>query len=564
MNRNTLIAAVFIWGSLFAPAQSFPASSFSNRVSEILRHKISFAPASGRLICRRELLCGGSALFRFYADRDFRPAWSENKGPLPQAVALTRAIHEADREGLRPEDYHIVKIDALLKEINHRRSASRTVSPEVFADLEILLTDAFLLYGSHLLTGHVNPETIQSEWLIKSRDEDLVRILQIALDENDIEGALNFLRPQHEGYRDLKEALLRYRKIMEMGGWPRVPRGPKLEGGDRTPRIGVLRARLMMSGDLDPWDETDQELFDDTLEEAVRRFQERHGLKADGVVGPATLEALNVPVKERVRQIKANLERWRWLPHDLGRHYILVNIANFELDVVENGEAILTMRVVVGRRYRRTPVFTGKITHMELNPYWNIPAKIAVRDILPKIQKDPEYLARQKIRVFQGWEKGAPEIDPESIDWSRINAQNLSFKLRQDPGPRNALGRIKFMFPNKFRVYLHDTPAQALFQKDKRTFSSGCIRVQKPIDLAAYLLGNGREWPRENILMAIDNGETQTLRLPEPIPVHLLYWTAWVDKGGTVHFRDDIYGRDRKLSRALRERPPIPEQQREP
>jgi len=559
-----LIALVFIWGSLLGSSQSLPASNFSDGVSEILRYKITFAPAPGRLICRRELLCGPSALFRFYADRDFRPAWSGNDGPLPQAATLTSAIHEADREGLRPEDYHLARIEALLEEINHRIARERMRVPEMLADLDLLLTDAFLLYGSHLLTGHVDPETIQSEWLIKSRDEDLVRILQIALDENDIEGALNFLRPQHGGYVDLKQALLRYQKMMDMGGWPKVPKGPKLEKGDRAPRISALRARLMMSGDLDPWGETDQELFDDTLEEAVRRFQERHGLQVDGVVGEATLKVLNVPVKERVRQIKANLERWRWLPHDLGWHYILVNIANFELDVVENGQVILTMRVVVGRRYRRTPVFTGKITYMELNPYWHIPTKIAVRDILPKIQKDREYLVRQKIRVFQGWEEGAPEIDPESIDWSRITAQNLAFKLRQDPGPRNALGRIKFMFPNKFRVYLHDTPAQVLFQKNRRTFSSGCIRVEKPINLAVYLLGNGPEWTWENILTAIDNGETQILHLPEPMPVHLLYWTAWVDADRTVHFRDDIYERDEKLGRALRERPPIPEQQREP
>ncbi len=564
MKRITVITMVFIWGSLFTPVHGFPSSNLHDQVSDILRHKITFAPAAGRLICRKELLCGPSALFRFYAGRDFRPAWSNNTGPLPQAMTLAETIHEADREGLRSEDYHIVNIESLLREIDDCEKTNRPLNPEMLADLDVLLTDAFLLYGSHLLIGHVNPETIQSEWLIESRETDLVAILEKALDANDIGTALSELRPSHPGYARLKEALVHYQKIMQNGGWPEVPRGPKMEQGDQGPRVRALRSRLISSGDLDQPLESITDLFDQTLEHAVRRFQERHGLEVDGVVGRDTLRSLNTSAKQRVGQIKTNLERWRWLPHNLGWRYILVNIANFELDAVQNGQIVMTMRVVVGRRYRRTPVFTGNMTHLELNPYWNIPTKIAVRDILPKIQNDLEYLTRQNIRVFQSWELDAPEINPASIDWFHVTPTNLSFKFRQEPGPRNALGRVKFMFPNKFSVYLHDTPAHALFQKRKRTFSSGCIRVEKPIELTAYLLRGDPEWTHERIVTAIDSGETQIVRLPEPIPVHLLYWTAWVDADGKIHFRDDIYGRDKKLGRVLRERPPIPERQRGP
>ncbi|NIO06699.1 MAG: L,D-transpeptidase family protein, partial [Deltaproteobacteria bacterium] len=256
-----------------------------------------------------------------------------------------------------------------------------------------------------------------------------------------------------------------------------------MEKDDRGPRVSALRSRLIASGDLDGSPERDYDLFDEALEWGVRRFQKRHGLKVDGIVGSRTLKTLNVPVEERMRQIELNMERWRWLPNDLGRRFILVNIPNFELYVVENDEILMTMRAVVGRRYQRTPVFTGEMTYLELNPYWHIPTKIATQDILPSIRKNPNYLIKKKIRVFQSWEAQAPEIDPESIDWSQITTENFSFKLRQEPGPSNALGRVKFMFPNRFAVYLHDTPARKLFQKTRRTFSAGCIRIEKPVEL---------------------------------------------------------------------------------
>ncbi len=564
MKRITVIAVAFIWVSLLAPAQGVTSSDLSDRVGEILEHRLTVMPIPERFICRRQILCGPNTLTRFYSERDFRPAWSDDEGPTADAATLVKAILEADRDGLRRDDYHLAPIEDLMDKIALSQTMNRLRRPELLADLDILLTDAFLLYGSHLLTGHVNPETIQSEWLIKSRNEDLVAILHIALDTNDIDGALDQLRPHHAGYMALKDALLRYQNIMDTGGWPSVPNGPKLEKGDRNSRVRALQSRLTVSGDLNLPGQTDQDVFDEPVEEAVRSFQARHGLTVDGVVGRATLKALNVPVKKRVHQIKTNLERWRWLPHTLGWRHILINIANFQLEIVENGLDIMTMRVIVGRRFRRTPVFTGELTYMELNPFWHIPTKIAVRDIVPKIRKDPEYLLRQKIRVFQSWEHNAPEIDPESIDWFRINAKNLSFKLRQDPGPKNALGRVKFMFPNKFSVYLHDTPSQTLFQKTKRSFSSGCIRIEKPVDMAAYLLQTDSEWTRENIHAAIDSGETQIVRIGDPVPVHLLYWTAWVDSDGTVHFRDDIYGRDRGLGRALNQKPPTPEPQRAP
>jgi murein L,D-transpeptidase YcbB/YkuD len=553
-----LVIVGLIVGNLGVPARTVSAAHLSDHVSQILRDRLTVPTKPKRVLCRKEYLCGPNVLHQFYADRGFKPAWSDDTGPLPQAAAFVTQIHAAPRDGLRPSDYHLAPIETLLAEIQGRRARNLPADPDRVADLELLLTDAFLLYGSHLLTGHVNPETIHSQWLIESRDADLAAILRRALNADEIEKALDGLRPQHVDYADLKEALSLCENRMIAGEWPHVPPGPNMEEGDRGHRVTVLRSRLAATNDLDPSLASDSDHFDEGLERAVLRFQKRHGLKADGIVGPETLRVLNLPPEHWVSQLKANLERWRWLPQDLGRRYVLVNIANFELEIVEDGQVIMTMRVVVGRRYRRTPVFTDTMTYMEINPYWHVPPRIAIRDIVPQIQKDPEYLARKKIRIFESWDDQAPEIQPESIDWSQASARNFPFKLRQEPGADNALGRVKFMFPNRFNVYLHDTPAQDLFQKVKRTFSSGCIRIERPTDLAEYLLREDPGWTRNRIVDAIDSGETQAVRIPKPLPVHLLYWTAWVDSEGTVHFRDDIYGRDKRLIEALNERPPAP------
>jgi len=561
--KTALIVMVLLCAAIYISCQTAVASNLSDRVNKILEDKITSSPRPQNFVCRRELLCGPKALILFYMNRDFRPAWSGGYGLLPQAADLLRMIHDADHDGLRPGDYHLGNIEALLAQLDFNRKVNRPLNPKILADLDLLLSDSFFLYGSHLLTGHVNPETIQSEWLIKSRYEDLVRTLQRAIETNKIEGTLINLRPQYLGYVGLRKALAHYSNIIKLGGWPEVPPGPRMELGDRNIRIRALRSRLFISGDIDVSEERDLDVFDEELDRGVRRFQARHGLKVDGIVGTHTLRALNVPLEERVDQLRTNMERWRWLPESLGSRYILVNIANFELEIVEDGQIVMEMPVVVGKRYRRTPVFTGEMTYIKLNPYWHIPWSIARKDILPKVQKDPKYLAKKNIKVFRSWKDGAREIAPESVDWSQITSKNLSFKFRQEPGPANSLGRVKFMFPNKFNVYLHDTPAKELFDKTRRIFSSGCIRVKKPIELMAYLLREGPNRSRKSILEAINSSKTQTVKVPEPIPVHLLYWTAWVDSEGTVHFREDIYGRDARLIRALNEKPPSPQASKE-
>jgi murein L,D-transpeptidase YcbB/YkuD len=537
--------------------QSSAAQTLTDQADEVLRTRIEAAGTPPRITVGQELIYASAALPLFYERRGYRLAWSNEQGPLPRADTLMTTIKQADLEGLRPHDYHLAKIQGMIEKARPSEEGKHPDDLNQLVDLDLLLTDAFLIYGSHLLIGRINPESIDPEWVANRRQADMSEILQRAVETGQIAESLRNLLPPQPGYGRLKQALAQYRKIDSSGGWPQIPDGPKMQKGDRGQRVAALRDRVSASGDIVPQPGDTAELFDDGLEEAVRRFQRRHGLEDDGVVGPASLATLNVTAEKRARQIEINLERWRWLPQDLGETYVLVNIANFELDVVNQTRPIITMRAIVGKHYRRTPVFSDKITYLVLSPFWHVPPKLAVQDVLPQARKDPNYLVDQKIRVYLGWGGDSKEVNPEDIDWSKLTARGFAYRFRQDPGPKNALGRVKFMFPNKFDVYLHDTPSPELFGKTERTFSSGCIRIEKPIDLAEYLMRDDPKWRREEILAAIGKGVEQTVQLPQPVPIHLLYWTAWAGEDGSAYFRKDIYGRDRLLDEALQEKPPL-------
>jgi murein L,D-transpeptidase YcbB/YkuD len=487
--------------------------------------------------------------------RHFAPAWTHPGGLRPRADSLLALLENASSEGLHAADYHV---DRLREEWAIIRDASAP-DPRRLAEVDLLLTDAFMLFGSHLLRGRVDPETLDANWSIERRAADFAAVLERALTGGSIRQALMQLAPPQPEYAQLRAALARYRRVQQAGGWTTVPEGPALRTGDAGPRVERLRDRLQATGEraIDvPVADTTASVFDEALESAVLRFQARHGLDADGVVGAATLQALNVPVEARIRQIRLNMERWRWLPQNLGTRHLLVNIAGFELRLIEQGEDVMRMRVVTGQPYRQTPVFSGDISYLVLNPYWNVPHSIAVRDKLPLIKQDPGYLAQQKMTLFRGWGADAQIVDPATVDWSSVTARNFPYRLRQDPGPQNALGRVKFMFPNKYNVYLHDTPSRSLFARAERTFSSGCIRLERPLDLARYLLADQPEWTEARIQAVLGTNVERSVSLRQPMPVHLQYWTAWAERDGTVHFRRDVYSRDEPLGRALSEPAP--------
>ncbi len=460
------------------------------------------------------------------------------------------AITRADRDGLYPADYHLEQIEEIRTIIRDRKNRNRPINHLHLVDLDLLLTDAFLLLGTHLAGGRIDPVTFDPEWHPARRDFDILPVLRTAIEDEQINRSLHTLLPHHSEYHRLRELLGRYRTIMSNGGWPVVPDGPTMRKGDTGERVTALRERLYLAGDLDKGTIDDEAVFEETLEEAVMRFQGRHGIAADGLVGKETFAQLNTSIEQRMQQVIINMERWRWLPEKLGDRYIRVNIANFELDVIEDNESILNMRVIVGRHYRRTPVFTGRMTYLVFSPFWNIPPGMTANDVLPQVRRDIDYLAKNNIRVFQGWGGDAQEIDPATVDWSTITPRNNPYRFRQDPGPNNSLGLVKFMFPNRFNVYLHDTPARELFARVQRDFSSGCIRVEKPIELTQYLLADRPEWTRQTIEAAMNRGSERTVTLNRPIAVHILYWTAWAEEDGTVHFRRDIYNRDERLMEA--------------
>mgnify|MGYP001827763312 FL=1 len=520
-----------------------------------LQKKIEAERQRARFTCRGELICGVADLPLFYARRGFQPAWAAD-ATLHNADSLVAGIHAARRDGLQTEDYHLAQIELLLGALERDRFLDLPPDPDLLVDLDLLLTDAFLVLGSHLLGGRVNPETLHAEWLAYNPKTDLAGILEAALAAGQIEAALDRLRPPHAGYADLKAALQRYRDIETRGGWPPLPENLLSQEGDVGDHIAQLRQRLSVSGDLGLQENQEENRYDGNLEGTVRRFQVRHGLPPTGRIDKQTLNELNVPAAVRTRQIELNLERWRWIPHELGARYLLVNAADYRLTVFENAQPLWGMRVVVGRDYRSTPVFSADLQYLEINPYWDVPQKIAVEDILPKVKQNPEYLIRKHFKVFEDWRAGATEIDPLTVDWSKVTKRNFRFKLRKEPGPSNDLGRIKFMMPNRFAVYLHDTPNRKLFKKNYRSYSSGCIRLEKPLELAEYLLKDDPKWTYQSILRAVDSEQNRIVRLKKAVPVHLLYWTAWVDQKGVVNFRKDIYKRDPRLDMALKERPP--------
>ncbi len=490
-------------------------------------------------------------LIRFYQYRQCRPAWLGIQGLLPQGEAALAIIRRAAGQGLNTGDYYNCMLDELLIGMAGLTQADRTTRIGSYIKLDLMLTDTILRYAMHVSSGRMDFATIKyANHPDPSSHRDLAAELAAMLDSDKVTSFLGQLGPRHSAYRALQKGLLEYRKIKETGGWPVIADGPTLKFGDRGTRVAMLRYRLAVSKDADFVPGVVDDQFDDALAVAVMRFQRRHGLEMDGMVGPGTLQAINVPVEQRIRQIELNLERWRWMPSKFEPYHILVNIPSFELTVVDNGQTVKTLRAIVGREERPTPVLSSTMTYLELNPYWNVPSKIARKDLLPKIRKDPKFLTRQNFQVFVGWNDNDTAIDPAAINWAGLSENNFPYRLRQAPTPYNALGRVKFMFPNEYSVYIHDTPSKRLFGRSARSFSSGCVRVEKPLELASFLLQR-QNWNRERLDETLASGERRVVVLKEPVPVYLVYLTAWAEENGQVHFLEDIYGHDLQLQALL-------------
>lgn len=510
---------------------------------EAVRIEVENLLQSGRLSIGDVDIASGELLAEFYERRDYAPAWTDND----KVAELVRAIQATHADGLDPADYHLDQVLAVQAKL----AAGRLNNAAEIADADLTLTDSLIRLGYHQRFGKVNPYSLDPHWNFRRElnDRNPAVAIQEALDADSLIAYTKEVFPRGWVYTQMRDGLARYRQILANGGWPQIPDGPTLRPGAADPRLATLMQRLAISGDMEdvktfaPVTE-----YDELLQAGVRHFQTRHGLDADAIIGPATISALNVTAEQRVRQLEINLERARWVLDDIEDDFIMVNIAGFRVYLFRDREIAWESKVQVGRSYHQSPVFRDEMKYLVFNPTWTVPYSIASKEMLPNIQADPEYFQK---RDFDVKDRGGNIIDPTTVDWSSVTRRNLGYTFVQRPGPANALGRVKFMFPNKHAVYLHDTPSKHLFNVAERTFSHGCIRVEHPYEFAEMLMGP--DWNQDRIAATLDTEEITTVSLPEPLPVLLMYWTAIVSQDGEVIFYNDVYQRDQKIAAALDE-----------
>lgn len=544
------------------------------------------------------------AVSAFYAQRQFRPVWSQ-PGRLDELIAALGSLIE---DGLSPEDYQI----SLLSQVPPLADDNSPESIARHADEDIRATNAYLRALYHLFNGKVDPAGLDPQWNFELEDLALTSAgtyVSGGVDLTPIAEIFANTRPQHPIYSSLREGLKRYRTLAAQGGWPALPAGPSLKPCMVDPQVAVLRQRLSVTGEYvapvlpaaedqlgllpaqkclpdakfmaassassapsatdmfvadvmapesnssssasaEPIVEVGinpDNVFDEYLVEAVKKFQRDQYLEVDGAIGPATRAALNVSVQSRVDQLRVNLDRARWLLHNIPAEMLLVDVAGFKVTYFKAHQPIWRSRVQVGMAYRTTPIFKSEVNYITLNPTWTVPPTILRKDVLPKVRKDINYLRDHNIRVL---DSSGHELDPASVDWNRPG----NVTLRQDAGDDAALGKAVIRFPNPYAVYLHDTPHQKLFDKSQRAFSSGCIRVERALELVELLLSETPNWSSEAIDQALANGKTRNVTLAKRVPILLAYWTVDAISETQVAFKPDIYARDAKVLAALNKR----------
>ncbi|WP_242434665.1 L,D-transpeptidase family protein [Hymenobacter amundsenii] len=504
---------------------------------------------------------------KFYKARDFRLGWFRDHELVPQAQTMLGVIGKAADEGLNPKDYQTENFDQLFKDFEAAKSDS-TRRNALEKKIDVALSATYFNYASDFYRGTVDPRAVKNiDWEVKRNKVKLHKALMTILKERESTYGYYDFEPLHPEYDRLKKVLADYRALQRKGGWPAIPAGTKLKPGAASSAVAALRGRLLGTtagatseapavavannpGQPATAAAPATEKYEGELVAAVKEFQNLNGLKPDGVVGGETLRELNVPVSQRIDQILMNMERWRWIPKKFEADYLLVNIPEYKLHVMEDGKEAFNMNVIVGKELHETPIFSDKVEFVVLAPYWNVPFSIIENELRPKLVANAQgTLDRLDMEVVKGWGDKATPVDPNSIDWANVSEENWKYTLRRRPGPKNDLGNVKFIFPNSKSIYLHDTPHDELFSQTKRGFSHGCVRVAEPLKLAEYLLRNKPGWDATNIEQTIATREEKYVTLPEKLPVYLVYFTSWVDDAGKVHFRDDIYGHDKSLAK---------------
>ncbi|OUS06327.1 hypothetical protein A9Q96_09740 [Rhodobacterales bacterium 52_120_T64] len=489
---------------------------------------------------------GGSELLelkKFYAAQAYQPIWAD--GTTDSMLALLTAIEQAPKHGMSVSRYNTAELEALWVAAN---------TPEDFALLEYIAAQSYVKFAKELNAGMLDPrgipnpgadhdEMYATRYVPKTSD-----LLDAVADAADKSAYYKTLQPSSPEYAEMLKLKAELESLISSNGWgPVVPNGRTLRLGNSSGRVAALRLRLDQRG-YEPTDLTSPE-YDNALVEVVKLFQQDFGLNADGVIGPQTLTSINAQPDERLKQVIVNLERLRWMNYDLGDRHVYVNIPDFRASIIDDSKPTLSFRVVVGKNKYQTTEFSDVMTHMVINPSWNVPNSIATEEYLPQLRSDPTVLLRQNIQMMV--RSSGQLIDSSRLDYAYFTEDNFPFFLKQTPGSGNALGRVKFMFPNRFNIYMHDTPARSLFTKDARAFSHGCVRVQKPLEFAHALLSLQTNDPKSLFESILSSGEETQINLAKPVPVHIVYRTAWINRDGEAQFRHDIYGRDKLVYDAL-------------
>lgn len=531
-----LLSSLFIIYSLCAVSckdskSSSPLNEDSvdkGATEEVINYNPSSEEIKTQLTGDQNDLFEREALRFFYSQNNYTALWKSSK----TRNAFISALEEANEEGLDFDDYHGKQIREILQTIE--------VTEAEASKLDLLLSDAFLVYAHDLFYGRLDPTRLYDVWGITREEKDLKELLAQASEDGNVKQILEDLKPKGSVYTGLKQSLQEYSKYKnEAGTTTKIAAGNLIKPGEEDSRIPQVSQRLKELGLLDSLSTSN--LYSEELQAAVKRFQEKHDLQADGIIGNSTIAELNMTNADRYNQILVNLERWRWYPRDLGNHYVLINIADFRLAVVKDGDTVRQHKVVAGRKERKTPVFSDSLQYIVINPKWHVPPTIKNKDVIPAARKDLGYLQRNNLRVVS---KNGNVVDPGSINWNSNEPQNYDFI--QVAGPSNPLGRVKIIYPNKYLIYLHDTPGQSLFSRSERAESSGCVRVENAIDLAAYVVQDQPEWTEEKIRATISKGTTTKVKINRPIKVHHFYWTAWRAGDKTI-FTNDIYELDKNI-----------------
>lgn len=517
--------------------------------SEFLRERMEWLMFQSDLEIEGEPILSRELLPELYAENEYQPLWSERA----RLERLDDLVLFAYQQGLDPGDY---PLDALKRLLPEEGLPEDTLT---LAKIDVLATETLVRVTYQIRFGKVNPYRLYPDWNFDREllpGEDPVQMLLGFIRANALNAAVTRDIERGPIYQSLVRGLARYRQMAEQGGWPALSAGPTLRQGDQNDRVRELRERLLVSGELVSDSGSDAVLFDDALENAVVQFQLDHGLEADGVVGPATRVALNVPVEQRIQQIRASLERGRWVFEDLHKirdRLVLVNVASAEVNVLQGRQVVWRSRAQIGKPYRQTPVFRDEIQYLVFNPTWTVPPAILREDVLPGLVADPAgYLAQKHMDLLN---RDGQVVDVGDVDWASIGPDNFPYMVRQRPGPWNALGRVKFIFPNPHFVFLHDAPAQELFERADRAFSSGCVRVEDPFKLAELLLDDPDTWNMDTFQEILDSQQMRTVHLEKPTPIFFMYLTAEPGAEGRLRFFEDIYDRDRVLLHALDAQP---------